>query len=93
MLVIKKLRNGKIDFGIPGGIVNYEESFEEALKREVREELGIDIEIKKLLLVRKYKHPLGDWDVAIYYLCEPKSLEFKLGKEKDQKFLEVVWGR
>ena len=91
MLVIKKLRNGKIDFGLPGGIANYEESFEEALRREVKEEIGIEIEIKRLLLVKKYKHPYGDWNVAIYYLCEPKSLDFKLGGEEDQKFLEIVW--
>ena len=33
---------------IPGGHVNYGERVEEALKRELKEELGIPVKIKKL---------------------------------------------
>ena len=36
-------------FDLPGGFVDYNESFEQALVREVREELGIDVEITSWL--------------------------------------------
>ncbi len=90
-LMIKKIRNDKIEFGFPGGLVEKSENLEEACKREVKEELGIDVEIKKLLYARKYTHPSGTEDVGIYYLCEPKNKNFKLEKEKDQKPIEIVW--
>ncbi len=34
---------------IPGGGINFEEKVEEALKREIIEELGVEIEIERLV--------------------------------------------
>lgn len=34
-------------WGLPGGLPNYKEKLEDAAKREVKEELGVDIEIIK----------------------------------------------
>jgi len=38
---------GPNDFDIPGGGIEFGEDIEESLKREVKEEAGIDIDIKK----------------------------------------------
>lgn len=54
-------KNGKILFtkraikpylgwwDLPGGFINYGESAEKALRREIKEELGVEIEIKRFL--------------------------------------------
>lgn len=53
----------KSDFELPGGIVEPDESPRQGAIREVREELGIDIELGRLLAVDWMPHYLG-WDDA-----------------------------
>jgi len=45
----KKVKNERGTWEIPGGSVEFGETFEEAIKREIKEELGIEIEIIELL--------------------------------------------
>lgn len=81
----------------PGGHIEASETPDEALKREIQEELGIDIEIigktdipfegniKEQLAVPFYidVHSVGDHDhCCFYYLCKPKNKELKLNKEE-----------
>jgi len=57
---------------IPGGHVDYGERVEEALKREMKEELGVSVKIKKLIGV--YSDPKRDpryHTVSAVYLCQP----------------------
>jgi len=57
---------------LPGGHVDYGERVEEALKREMKEELGIEVKIKKLIGV--YSDPKRDpryHTVSAVYLCQP----------------------
>lgn len=58
---------------LPGGRVEMNESCEACLKREMREEVGLKVKIKKLLGV--YSHPKRDrrGNVAIGYLCTAKG--------------------
>lgn len=66
-----KARNEAGKWEVPGGAVEYGETFEQALVREVFEELGIHIRVKALLqvcdhiLVEEQEH----W-VAPTYICE-----------------------
>lgn len=66
-----KAKNETGKWETPGGGLEFGETVEEALKREMKEEFGIEIEIIELLNV--YDHILKDegqhW-VAISYLCK-----------------------
>jgi 8-oxo-dGTP diphosphatase len=77
----KKARNERGKWEIPGGSVEFNETFENALKREIREEHGIEIKLLELLGI--CDHIIPDehqhW-VAPTYICkliqgEPKILE------------------
>ena len=67
----------------PGGHVDYGETLEEALKRETKEETGLEIEIIKLLNTGEMIEPKEFYEprhfVYVHYLC-------KIQKDKEGIF-------
>lgn len=72
----------------PGGKIEPGESRESALKREIQEELGIDITIDKFLCTTDYDYP--SFHLTMHcYLCSVKSGEIKLLEHKSARWLTV----
>lgn len=70
---------------IPGGHVEYGETVEQAIKREMKEELGIPIKIKKLFGV--YSDPKRDpryHTASVVYLLEKGKGKIRLSKEASE---------
>ncbi len=81
----------KIYYGLPGGLKEPGESLEDALRREVREEIGIDVKVLDLLTAYTYTHPTGRENVVLLYLALPASLDFNLSGEEDVEFVGIKW--
>jgi 8-oxo-dGTP pyrophosphatase MutT (NUDIX family) len=65
-------------YAIPGGHVSFGELGEEALIREFKEEIGIDIKVVRMLWIGEIFFPWADKDchqICLYYLVEPCSDE------------------
>ncbi len=63
---IREINKKKVEYYVvPGGGVEHNETLEEALKREIMEEIGIDIVINKLVYILK-----NDDEESYFYLCE-----------------------
>ncbi len=69
---------------IPGGRINFGEEPEEALKREVKEETNLEIEVKNPVRVWTFFKDRGNTQViGITMLCEYKKGEVILSKEHE----------
>lgn len=70
----KKARNEKGKWGSPGGTLRFGETFEEAVKREMKEEFGVDIE--PVDIFETFNHKIPDdkqhW-VAIAFVYKIKK--------------------
>ena len=70
----------------PGGKIEPGESREVALKREIQEELGVDITIDKFLCTTDYDYP--SFHLTMHcYLCSVVSGEIELREHKSARWL------
>jgi len=81
-----KLRVGDGEWSAPGGKVDFGERVEDALKREIAEEIGLEVKIKKFL---GYTEQLMDnsnlhW-FLLHFLCEPVGEPTVMEPEKIDK--------
>ncbi|MBU0649469.1 NUDIX domain-containing protein [Patescibacteria group bacterium] len=80
--------NGKLFF--PGGGVNIGERLEDALKRETKEETGIEIRVEKFL---HFKEQFCYWDpgdevyqmLNFFYICKPLTTDLIEDDEVDDE--------
>ena len=80
----------------PGGKIEPGESRDVALKREIQEELGVDIAIENLLCTTEYDYP--SFHLTMHcYLCSIASGDIELREHKSALWLtsdrldEVAW--
>jgi ADP-ribose pyrophosphatase YjhB (NUDIX family) len=102
LLVIRKSKGPYIDrFDLPGGAIEPNETLTEALLREINEEAGIDIYIKKNVGVCDYIIPYAlpkkgtthIHHVAIFYLVQYKGGDLSTDPEifEGQDSLGALW--
>ncbi|MGC9610641.1 MAG: NUDIX domain-containing protein [Minisyncoccia bacterium] len=73
-------------FDIVGGRVELGQRFNESLKREVKEETGLEVEIGKPFFVNEWRPVVKDeeWQiVGIFFECIPNSVDVKLSEDHD----------
>lgn len=79
-------------YTVPGGHIELGERSETAVKREIREEVGLEVEPVRLLLVQEAIYPADyikhEHYIFLDYLCRTNSSEFKLDGKEIQ---EYVW--
>lgn len=73
----------------PGGKLKVGESPEECLRREIGEELGIDITVKQIFCA--VNHSYRDRNILLLsYFCEYNSGEFRLSDHREVRWVPVA---
>ena len=76
-------------FDVPGGRVKLGQRFDESLKREIKEETGLEIIIGKPFFVNEWRPVVKNeqWQITgIYFECLAASDEVKLSNDHDEFF-------
>ena len=75
-------------FEFPGGKIETGETQEEALSREIYEELNIKPNIKSLFLTVIHEYP--DFELTMHgFICEVETKEITLNEHIDHKWLKI----
>jgi nucleoside triphosphatase len=92
-ILLTKSHKWKNRFTIPGGHVELGETTEEALKREIKEEVGLDIKPIRFLLMQEVIYSEEFYKpkhfIFLDYLCEAETTDVKLNKNEIQEFIWV----
>ncbi len=83
ILIIKRNKseiNGDI-WETPGGKIEFGETLEEALLREIKEEVGLDVMVDKMLYATTFMSNPNRQLVILTYLCRSEGDEIKLSNE------------
>jgi len=81
VLLLKRIYGDK-GWGLPGGSIEPGETIHQALYRECREEIGI--EVQDAVLTGFYYHSKQNAQVAIFRCSIPKGEEIKLSSEHSE---------
>jgi 8-oxo-dGTP diphosphatase len=83
LLLIAHKKKGEIYWLLPGGGVEFGESMEQALKREFREELGIEIDVDSPLFMCDSIDPRGRRHILnVSFRCAYRAGEYRLGDDR-----------
>lgn len=85
-LFVKKANNGSRNEGyweLPGGGLNFGELPETALRREIKEETGLNIQVIRPLLTWSFIKNKNKQVIGITYLCESKENSVTISDEHD----------
>ena len=66
---------------VPGGRFDYGEKPEEGLKREIKEEAGLEVDIIEPVKSWTFMRENGEQVFGTTFLCQPEDLEIELGDE------------
>lgn len=81
VLLLKHRFRPGAGWGMPGGFMEAGEQPDEAVRRELREEIGLEVEKLKLVKTRSFKTPQ---QVEIVFCCQavgdPEQLNFEIQK-------------
>lgn len=70
ILLLKHRFRAGSGWGIPGGFLEHGEQPEQALRRELREEVGLEVSHVEIFTARSFKRPR---QVEILFRCRPSS--------------------
>jgi nucleoside triphosphatase len=92
ILLVKSYKWGN-KYTVPGGHIELGERSEEAVRREIKEEVGLDVEPVKMLLVQEAIFPehyiKHEHYIFMDYLCRTSSLAVKLDNKEIQQYVWV----
>ena len=90
-IVLIQRKNTPLGLALPGGFVDIGESVEDAVIREMKEEISLDVKIKKLFGV--YSDPTRDkrfHTASVVYVCKAYGVPIGADDAKEAKIVKLA---
>jgi ADP-ribose pyrophosphatase YjhB (NUDIX family) len=88
ILTLRQKNGWQNQWHLPGGTIYFKEKVEDAIRRVVQEELGIEVTIEKHIGYIEYpseeKERGYGYTIALAFLCHPKSTNFILDDQVEK---------
>lgn len=85
VLTLRKLPSWQGCWHTPGGAVLYGETIQQAIQRVARTEIGVEVEIEKLLGYMEFPSERKErgfgWSISMFFLCRATSENFILNND------------
>ena len=82
VLLVAHRKEGRVYWLLPGGGVEFGERLHESLRREVREELGIGVDVQDIVMTNdSISREAGRHILNVYFLCSYRDGEYRLGSD------------
>jgi nucleoside triphosphatase len=92
ILLVKSYKWGD-RYTVPGGHIELGERSQQAVKREIKEEVGLDVEPVKILMVQEAVFPRDyikhEHYIFMDYLCRAVSSDVKVDNKEIQEYLWI----
>ena len=88
LLLLHNMKHGGLRVEPPGGKVHAGEALEDSLKREVREEIGVEVSVRSLFGTYWTRSPEGEFPVHMF-MCDIKGGEPRV--MEGEKFSGLGW--
>jgi 8-oxo-dGTP pyrophosphatase MutT (NUDIX family) len=93
-LIARQSRSGRVDWCVPKGHPENEETFEEAAIREIAEETGLEVEIIEPLGDIQYEFSAGSKLISktvYHFLMRQTGGELTVENDPDKEAFEAAW--
>lgn len=91
VLMVRNNRGGTSDWSLPGGAVELGETLEQAVRRETKEETGLDMEVSGLYSVREVFYTGSEHHALIFTFHSTMITRELASADPDDEILEVKW--
>lgn len=89
LLIERRIPQRKLVWSFPGGVVEDDDlSYEDAVKREAKEEVGLDVEVIEKLFERKHPETFVQ---LVYFYCRPIGGNEGVGTGQESEIKEIKW--
>lgn len=85
IVLVKHVKQNRKYWIPPGGTIEPNEGLKESLKREIKEETNLDVNVKRLLYYNDFIIPNKKHHVELFFLCKKKDGRLKLGGDPEHE--------
>ncbi len=90
-LIAQRIRTKKpaLVWEFPGGKLEKGETLQECLKREIKEELDLDIEVKGFFTTTEFNYEFGSIRMEVFFAASETDIINKMDSHEDYRWVET----